>query len=297
MVGERGKLGIIGASGFIGGELARQATAAGWTVVGFSRSQRKAGDEVAEWRRSGDGLDLSGLEVLVNLAGERIDQRWNEANKRLFRASRVGLVEAIAAALEKMESPPRVFLNGTAVGIYGDRGDERLDEEAAIGEGYLAELCRDWEGATAAIEGAGVRVINWRTGVVLGRGGAAWKKMQRAFSLGLGGRFGDGRQWMPWIHVEDQAGGMLHAIDAGLSGPVNGAAPEAERNADFTRKLAKALGRPAFMHAPAFALKIGLGGFAGALLASQRVIPVKLMESGYRFRYPTLEEALQGLVT
>jgi uncharacterized protein (TIGR01777 family) len=120
--------------------------------------------------------------------------------------------------------------------------------------------------------------------------------MRRAFSMGLGGRFGDGSQWMPWIHVADQVGGMLHAIDQDLSGPVNATAPAAERNADFTRKLAKALGRPAFMHAPAFALKLGLGGFADALLASQRAIPVKLVESGFKFRYPTLEEALEELV-
>ena len=292
----KGRMGIVGASGFIGGELVRQASEAGWEVVGYSRRARDPGDGVAEWREWSQEPCVSGLDVIVNLAGEGIDKRWTEANKRLFRESRVGVVESIVGALRQAEARPGVFLNGTAVGIYGDRGDEELDEGASVGSGYLSELCEDWEKAADPAGELGVRVLKWRTGVVLGRGGAAWSKMRMAFSLGAGGRLGGGDQWMPWIHVEDLVGGMLHVLGADYAGPVNATAPAPERNADFTRKLAKALHRPAFMHAPAWALKLGLGGFADALLASQRAMPKVLLKQGYRFRFPTLERAFGELV-
>ena len=296
MSAAKGRMGIIGASGFIGSELVRQARAAGWEVVGYSRSARDPGDGVSEWRDWNAEPCVSGLDVIVNLAGEGIDKRWTEARKQKFRESRVGVVETIVSAIERAQSPPSTFLNGTAVGIYGDRGDEELDESAAFGSDYLAELCRDWEKAAEPAVARGVRVIQWRTGVVLGRGGAAWSKMRTAFSLGMGGRLGDGRQWMPWIHVEDLVAGMLHMLSTDYAGAVNAAAPEAERNADLTRKMAKALSPPASMHAPAWALKIALGGFASALLASQRVLPKALLTHGFRFRFPTLESALDDLV-
>ncbi|MGB6221310.1 TIGR01777 family oxidoreductase [Haloferula sp.] len=296
MSGNKGKMGIVGASGFIGGELVRQAAAAGWDLVGFSRSQREPGGEVDEWRLWTDEPDLSGLDVMVNLAGEGIDKRWTDENKKRFRESRVGVVETIVAAMRAAETRPKVFLNGTAVGIYGDRGDEILEEQARAGNGYLAELCEDWEKAADPAQELGIRVINWRTGVVLGRGGAAWSQLRKVFALGAGGRLGGGQQWMPWIHVEDLVGGMLWMIDADHHGAVNATSPNPERNADFTRKLAKAMGRPAFMHAPAWALKIGLGGFADALLSSQRAVPAALLEKGFSFRFPTLEEALEDLV-
>lgn len=292
----KGKMGIVGASGFIGGELVRQASEAGWEVVGYSRSARNPGDGVSEWREWSDEPSLSGLDVIVNLAGEGIDKRWTEERKKRFRESRVGVVEVIVAALKRAEQRPGVFLNGTAVGIYGDRGDEMLDETASIGSGYLADLCRDWEKAADSGSKMGVRVIQWRTGVVFGRGGAAWRKMSAAFSLGAGGRLGSGGQWMPWIHLEDLVGGMLHLLGTDYVGPVNGCAPEPERNRDLTRKFAKALCRPAFMHAPAWGLKLVFGEFAGTLLASQRAVPKVLLESDFEFRYPTLEEALGALV-
>jgi len=292
---ERG-IGILGASGFIGEELARQAAAVGWRVVGFSRRERAAGGPIAEWRRWGEAPELGGLEVVVNLAGEPIDRRWTERRRRAMRESRVGVTERLVAALARLEERPRVLINGSAVGIYGDRGDARLEESAAAGEGFLAELCRDWERAALAAREFGLRVLPWRTGIVLGDGGAAWEKMRRAFAWGVGGRFGSGEQWMPWIHVEDLAGGMLHAIEGRLDGPVNGAAPEPERNRDFTRKLAAALNRPAVLHAPEWALRLGLGGFAGALLASQRVEPAALLGAGFRFRHATLDSALAALL-
>lgn len=285
-------LGIVGATGFIGSCLSSRAKEAGWKVVGFSRSKQAAVGAVAEWRTWGERVDLGGLDALVNLAGEPVDQRWTAEAKRKFHQSRVGVTQLLAREMAR-EGAPRVWINGSAVGIYGDRGDEILTEEAQAGEGYLAELCREWEAAAVA---AGVRVLCWRTGIVLGKGGAAWGKMRTVFQWGAGGRFGDGRQWMPWIHVDDLACGMLHALDSGISGPVNGSAPKVERNADFTRKLAAALRRPAILPAPAWGLRLALGEFAGALLASQRAVPEKLVADGYEFRFPTLESALGELL-
>lgn len=294
-----GNLGIVGASGFIGRELARQATAAGWKVCGFSRSARGPAEGIPAWRPWGEVPDFRGLDALVNLAGEPVNRRWTAERRKLFHDSRIGVTERISAGLEVLHvaERPRVLVNASAVGIYGDRGDEILEEGSAPGSGYLADLCRDWEKAADAVAGLGLRVMKWRTGVVLGRDGEAFKQMMIPFRLGVGGRLGSGQQWMPWIHVADLAGSMLHGIGhATLSGPVNGSAPEPERNVDFTRKLAKAVHRPALIPVPPFALKLVLGGFASAVLSSQRAVPRALLESGFRFRYPTLEEALRDLV-
>ena len=205
----------------------------------------------------------------------------------------------IRRGLEKLpvHERPRVLVNSSAVGIYGDRGDEILEDDASVGGGYLAQLCRDWEAAADQVAELGLRVMKWRTGVVLGREGAAFNQMTLPFRLGVGGKLGSGKHWMPWIHVEDLVGSMLHGIGhASLAGPINGSAPEPERNEDFTRKLAKALKRPAFITVPTFALKLALGDFSEAVLSSERAVPRALLESGYRFRYPTLEMALAELV-
>jgi len=292
MEGVTGKLGIVGASGFIGSELARQAQRRGWAVVGFSRKVRQAEGPISEWRQWSEHPDVSGLRAVVNLAGESIAQRWTTSNREKFHRSRVGVTEALVEAMRTAERCPKVLVNGSAVGIYGDRGDEKLTEASEVGGGYLADLCGEWERAAAPLVEEGVAVSCMRTGIVLGRGGEAWEQMRRVFSLGLGGRFGSGRQWMPWIHVEDLAGGILHAAGKGLSGPLNGTAPEPERNEEFTRKLAAALSRPAFFHAPGWGLKLALGEFGGALLESQRAVPQELLQRGYRFRYPSLESAL-----
>ncbi len=294
-----GSLGIVGASGFIGRELARQATAAGWRVCGFSRSARAPEPGIPSWRPWGPQPDFRGLDALVNLAGEPVNRRWTAERRRLFHESRIGVTERIAAGLEILHAAerPRVLVNASAVGIYGNRQDELLEEGAAHGTGYLSELCRDWEKSADAVERLGLRVMKWRIGIVLGREGEAFKQMLVPFRLGLGGRLGSGTQWMPWIHVEDLAASMLHGIGhASLSGPVNGTAPEPERNADFTRKLAKAVHRPAIFPAPPFALKLLLGEFAGVVLASQRAVPRALLESGFKFRYPVLDAALGELL-
>lgn len=292
-------LGIVGASGFIGRELARQAAAAGWRVHGFSRSARAAGGDIAEWREWSAAPDFRGLDAVVNLAGEAVNQRWTAERRRLFHESRIGVTERIAAGIAKLPAAerPRVLVNASAVGIYGDRGDTLLEDDAPPASGYLADLCRDWEAAADRVGALGPRVLKWRIGIVLGREGEAFKQLLVPFRLGLGGRLGSGRQWMPWIHVADLAASMLYGIDHGtLSGPVNGSAPEPERNADFTRKLARALRRPALIPAPGFALRLLLGEFAGVLLASQRAVPRALLEGGFRFRYPTLESALDELL-
>jgi uncharacterized protein (TIGR01777 family) len=294
-----GNLGIVGASGFIGRELARQATAAGWKVCGFSRTARGPAEGIPSWRPWAEVPDFRGLDALVNLAGEPVNRRWTAERRVLFHDSRIGVTERIAAGLEILHAAerPRVLVNASAVGIYGDRGDEILAEDSAAGSGYLADLCRDWEKAADAVAGLGLRVMKWRIGVVLGREGEAFKQMLIPFRLGVGGRLGSGRQWMPWIHVADLAGSMLHGIGhATLSGPVNGTAPEPEKNAEFTRKLGKEVHRPAIIPAPPFALKLLLGEFAGVVLASQRAVPRALLESGFKFRYPTLETALGELV-
>jgi uncharacterized protein (TIGR01777 family) len=294
-----GNLGIVGASGFIGRELARQATAAGWRVCGFSRSARGPEEGIPSWRPWAEVPDFRGLDALVNLAGEPVNRRWTTERRKLFRESRIGVTGRIAAGLEILHvaERPRGLVNASAVGIYGDRGDEILEEGAAAGSGYLADLCRDWEESADAVAALGLRVMKWRIGIVLGREGEAFKQMMIPFRLGVGGRLGSGSQWMPWIHVEDLAASMLHGIGhASLSGPVNGTAPTPERNADFTRKLAKSVHRPAILPAPPFALKLLLGEFAGVILASQNAVPRVLLESGFKFRYPTLEMALADLV-
>jgi uncharacterized protein (TIGR01777 family) len=293
-----GKLAVIyGASGFIGGGLAEMLAGEGFEVIGVSRKGEGDAAGVSRWVKPGD-VDLKGCDVVVNLAGSPIDQRWTEAKKKEFHESRVGVTKDIVARISELPegARPKLLLNGSAVGIYGDRMDELLDESSSRGSGYLADLCSQWEAAAARVEGLGVRLVLFRTGVVLGKGGQAFEKLAKVFKAGIGGRLGDGRQFMPWIHIDDLRSAMLFSIlSETMHGPVNGTAPEPERNADFTRKLAKALGRPAFLPVPGFALKLVLGDFAGALLAGQRAVPKKLEQAGFRFRFRKLEDALEDL--
>lgn len=299
MSGQSVALGIVGASGFIGRELAKQASEAGWRVCGFSRKARTPDDSVAEWREWSDLPDFSGISALVNLAGEPVNQKWTNRRKREFWESRIGVTIGIARGLTQLTrvERPLVLVNASAVGVYGDRGDEILEEDAPPGTGYLADLCRDWETSADTVAAQGIRVMKWRTGLVLGKGGEGYEALLRPFKMGFGGKLGSGKQWVPWIHVEDLAASMLHGIShGGLVGPVNGTAPEPVTNAEFTRKLAKALDRPALFSVPRFALKAMLGDFASAVLSSERAVPRVLLESGFRFRFPTLDIALDDLV-
>ena len=266
--------------------------------TGVSRATTGAVACVARWQ-SIDTLDLAGHHAVINLAGAPISRRWTEANKRAFHESRVGVTRRVVEALRRLpaDQRPKVLVNGSAVGIYGDRGDEVLTESSAPGSGYLAELCHAWEQAALEAEVLGVRVVRLRTGIVLGRGGEAYEKLHRIFKTGLGGRLGSGRQWMPWIHITDLRAAIVHAVfSENLTGPVNGCAPQAERNADFTRKLASAMHRPAALPVPGFALRMAYGGFGGALLASQRARPAALEADGFHFCFPTFESALAELV-
>ncbi len=288
---------IYGASGFVGSGLATMLAKEGFEVTGVSRKGSGNVEGVSNWVKP-DAVDLAGCGVVVNLAGSPIDQRWTEEKKKEFHESRIGVTEDIVKKIAALpeDGRPEVLLNASAVGIYGGRGDELLDEDSTRGEGYLADLCDAWEKAADRAEPLGVRVVKFRTGVVLGKGGQAWEKLVTVFKLGIGGRLGDGQQWMPWIHVEDLRRGMVFSITTeAAAGAVNGTAPEPERNVDLTRKLAKAVNRWVFFPVPGFALKIALGGFGGALLVGQKAVPKKLESLGFNFRYRKLEDALEDL--
>lgn len=289
---------IIGVSGFIGRGLPAELRKYGLACTGVSRSGTGRIDGVDRWQTP-DSMDLRGHQVVINLAGESISRRWNSENKRLFHESRIGVTQRLVAAIRELpeNERPKTLVNASAVGIYGDGGDEWLDESAPPGEGYLADLCREWERAAMDAEALGVRVLLPRIGIVLGRDGAAFRQLRMVFKSGIGGRLGSGRQWMPWIHVDDLRAAIAHAACSdSMVGPCNCSAPQPERNAEFTRKLAAALHRPAIFPVPGWALKIALGGFGGALLEGQRARPSALLTDGFHFQYPTLESALAELL-
>jgi len=241
---------------------------------------------------------LTGIDAVVHLAGEPIvARRWTEDQKKLIRDSRVLTTRALVDALRPLDRKPGVFVCGSAVGFYGDRGDEPLEETALVGSGFLSEVCQEWESEAARASELGVRVVEVRTGVVLSAGGGALPKMLAPFKLGLGGRLGSGKQWFPWIHIKDIVGIFLHAIlTSSLQGPVNGVAPKAATNAEFTRQLARVLHRPAFLPVPELALRVLMGEMAEALFASQRVVPRAALDSKYEFQYPLLTSALEDLL-
>jgi hypothetical protein len=242
---------------------------------------------------------VSGFDAVVHLAGESIVGRWTEEKRRAIRESRVQGTRHLAAALAQSDVKPRVLVCASAVGFYGNRGDELLREESPGGQGFLPEVCRDWEAASRVAAEAGIRTVNLRIGLVLSATGGALGNMLKPFKLGLGGRIGSGRQWWSWIHMDDIVGGIHHAIGTeALSGAVNLVAPNPVRNAEFTKLLASVLRRPAFFPVPEFALRLAFGQMAAdeLLLASQRVKPEKLLASGYAFRFSELRTALEDLV-
>ncbi len=242
---------------------------------------------------------VSGFDTVVHLAGESIVGRWTAEKQKAIRESRVQGTRHLAAALAACQNKPRVFVCASAIGFYGNRGDEILREESASGQGFLPEVCREWENATRAASDAGIRTVNIRIGVVMSPKGGALGKMLPPFKIGLGGRIGSGRQWSSWIHVDDIAGGIHHAMHTeSLSGPVNFVAPNPIRNAEFTKVLASVLRRPAFFPVPPLALRLAFGKMAAEelLLSSQRVEPGKLSATAYPFRFPELRAALANLL-
>lgn len=277
------RLGIFGASGFVGGTLRALAPAHGWDPVCFSRRARPG------FRVFSGPDDLHGLDAVANLAGEPILGLWTPARRRRIVESRVGLTRRIVEALGG--SSVRTLVNASAIGYYGDTGENQVDERSPCGDGFLAETCRDWEAAAVGAAGEGTRIVLLRIGFVLGDGGAM-RLIRPLFRAGLGGNLGSGRQWMSLIHVTDVAGMILWALEnPEVSGPLNAVMPEPVRNADFTRALAAAVRRPAVIPAPAFALRLALGGLSRVMLDSIRVRPAAATSLGFSFLHPALDAA------
>ncbi|ABG03693.1 conserved hypothetical protein [Rubrobacter xylanophilus DSM 9941] len=291
---------VSGASGLIGRALRRKLEGEGHAVVALSRS-RPSSEDTVRWDPERGSVDLARLEghdAVVHLAGESIMGRWTRQKKARILESRVRGTRLLAESLGRLREPPRVMVSASASGYYGDRGDGVLTEESGPGGGFLSRVCREWERAAEPARRAGVRVAHPRFGIVLSREGGALAAMLPAFRLGIGGRVGSGRQWWSWVHVEDAAGALLHIVEAGgLEGPVNVCAPNPVRSGEFVRTLARVLGRPALFPLPAVVARAALGEMADELLlASARMEPARLRETGYVFRHPGLEGALRDLL-
>lgn len=297
---------ITGGSGLIGSEVARDLGGAGYEVVILTRDPAKAGPlppntRAVRWdgrTAEGWGSLLDGETGIVHLAGESIASgRWTAEKKRRIRDSRVESGKAVLEAIRQAATKPRVLLQGSAVGYYGPRGDEVVTEHHPAGSDFLADVCVAWEASTAEAEALGVRRALLRTGIVLSRKGGALPKMALPFRMMAGGPLGSGRQWVPWIHIADEAGAIRFLLENGdASGPFNLTAPTPLRNRDFSRALGKALRRPALAPAPSFALRAVLGEMADMLLEGQRAVPQRLLEAGYVFRYPEALPALRHLL-
>ncbi|WP_318203926.1 TIGR01777 family oxidoreductase [Streptomyces sp. SCL15-4] len=295
---ERSRIAVAGASGLIGGALVRSLTADGHEVVRLVRRAPRGPDEV-RWdpeRGRVDAAGLAGCEVVVNLAAAGVgDRRWTPEYKRVLRDSRVLGTAALAEAVASLPKPPRAFLNGSAIGFYGDTGERVVDEDAPAGDGFLARLCVEWEGAAAPAEEAGVRTVFLRTGLVVARGGGAWGRLFPLFRAGLGGRLGDGRQYWSYIALHDEVAAIRHLIDReDLSGPFDLTAPQPLTNREITAAMGRVLRRPAVCAVPAGVLRAVLGEMAGDVLGSQRVVPTRLLESGFRFAFPGIEDAIRA---
>ncbi|MCE9552850.1 MAG: TIGR01777 family oxidoreductase [Planctomycetes bacterium] len=296
---------VTGATGFIGSSLISRLD----HPVVLSRQPEQAekrlksyGVKVLGWDSDHEPPPVAafeGIDVIFHLAGESVGEgRWNAEKKKRISDSRVNATRMLVETLNVLETPPKVLVSASAIGYYGSRGDQELDETALEGDDFLAEVCFAWEQAALGAEKAGIRVVTVRTGIVLGRGGGALAKMVTPFKLGLGGRLGSGQQWMSWIHIDDEVGLLLHAAEhPEISGAMNLVSPEPVTNRDFTRSLGRALGRPTIFPVPAFALKLAVGQFAEVLLGSQRVVPRVAQDTGYQFHYRQLDQALEQILS
>ncbi|MDB5389618.1 MAG: hypothetical protein JWM11_5264 [Planctomycetaceae bacterium] len=293
---------VTGSTGLVGSALVPLLTTSGHTVVRMTRGKRGGDGSSIVWDPESGQLDahaLEGFDAIIHLAGENIaSRRWSTAQKVLIRDSRVVGTNLLSKTLAELKHKPKTLLCASAIGYYGNRGDKICTEQSTPGDDFLAHVCRDWEQATESAAEAGIRVVNMRIGVVLTPAGGALGKMQLPFKLGVGGVIGNGKQYMSCVAIDDVAGAIQHClIHEELRGPVNLVAPEAVTNRDFTKTLGRILGRPTFFPMPAFAAKLAFGEMADALLlSSTRVVPNQLLNSGYQFRCPTVEEALRHVL-
>lgn len=293
------RVAIAGATGFLGSALRDHLTAEGHDAVPLTRRIEGAGKDAIHWDPARDELHpraLDGFDAVVNLAGENIAQRWTDDAKRRILESRERATGLLARTIAAMERPPRMLLNASAIGIYGDRGAAALDESSPAGSGFLPDVVRAWERATEPAQRGDVRIVFLRTGLVLDQTGGALQKMLTPFRMGLGGRIGSGEQIMSWISLRDWVRAVEFLLGHGqVSGPVNLVAPNPVSNADFTRALGHTLGRPTLIPIPEAGVRLAFGEMGEAtLLASQRVLPQKLLDYGFTFEHPTIEQALRS---
>ena len=295
------KIVVSGASGLIGTQLVAKLSSSGHEVVRLVRRSPKSGE--IQWNPKSGTLDaaaLEGVDAVIHLSGAGIgDKRWTDGYRKEILDSRTATTALLATTMASLSRKPSVFLSGSAIGIYGARNDEQLTEVSTHGTGFLAEVCEQWEAAAKPAVDAGIRTVYLRTGIVLSPKGGALKKLLPLFKLGVGGKFGNGKQWQSWISIDDEIGAIEHLLTANVSGAVNLTAPNPVTNAEFTKVLASVLKRPAIVPVPTFAPKILLGGeLADALLfTGQRVIPAALNASGYMFKHTTLESAFRSLLS
>lgn len=300
--GQAMKIAITGSNGLVGGALLPFFTTGGHEVVRVVRSTGASVGDAVAWDPSAGRLDatrLNGLDAVVHLAGEGIAaRRWSDEQKARIRDSRVRGTTLLCDTLARLERPPKVLVSASAIGFYGDRGEEELTEASSSGTGFLPEVCREWEAATEPAAKAGIRVVHLRFGIILSPKGGALAKMLTPFRLGAGGKIGNGRQWMSWIALDDAVGCIHHALmTQSVRGPVNAVAPKPVTNYDFTKTLGRVLWRPTIFPMPGFMARLAFGEMADALLlASTRVVPRALLDSDYRFLYADLEGALRHLL-
>ncbi len=295
---------VTGASGFIGSGLCTMAAEKGHDVVALSREPDTAAallphvKRVEVWRPDTELVPssaLSDINAVVHLAGETIGERWNPEKKRRIRESRTESTNRLVESLSKVETKPEVLVCASAIGYYGDSGEEEFTEDSPPGNDFLAEVCQDWESEARNAEAMGVRVVRIRLGHVFGKDGGLLGKMLPPFYMGLGGRLGSGTQWMSWIHIDDVAGIILYAIEnQNINGALNATAPLPVRNIEFTKTLGRIIRRPTLFPVPTFALKLRYGEFTDFMLMSQRVLPEKTLSMGYEFRYADIESALRA---
>jgi len=296
---------VVGATGFVGTPLVRELSQRGDMCTVFTRGSsnpwrhKRVEVVTADVSKRGAWQErISGCDAVINLAGARIidpTKRWTADRKKLLRSSRVDLTRNLSLAICEAKDRPSAFLNASAVGYYGSRGDDIIDEAAEPGKDFLGELCVDWE-AAALKAGSDVSVMLLRTGLVLGKGGGVLGPLLPLFKTGLGGPWGHGKQWWPWIHLTDEVGLILHALDRKIAGPINLTAPKPVTVNEFAEALGSGLRRPSLFRAPETMLRLALGESASALMASQRVIPKKAIDTGYAFRYSLLYDALDDLL-